>query len=606
MPPAKRVRSDINLEEELDILSTTGMETLVDTARDRFMVPVDDDPPADYGVDDRQHSNSSSRAGDTEAEESDAEAANGNTGEVSDFQQATQAAAEEEARRQEEEALREEARREEEKAARVAAAKVRRAQAKADRDALAAAEDEQDTNARLGSKKRPRASSTGEPTAAKRFRKLKPVSAASASACGSAWSASASGSAADAQATGASAGDSAADAGDSVVRVPKGSGKGQRKPAAGDARVKPRSSKAKSADRSDPAAKAAPPAEASEAAEPSKVAKAAAAAKAVKAAAKAAAAAKAVPAAKPKAAVPAAKPKAAAAAKAVHAAKPKAASAAKAVPAAKPKPQPKPKTTHPKSATEKELSEASGSVPGTPKFQWSSKEERRASLMRLIRSRDCDATTARTVKMPADIKKELQDDPSKQTAMHELWASCGEDWLKAQAYRIECRRRENMTRDGERYKTKGQLLEMYKNEVVVNAIIAGLPASHIRRHPNAKECDDATQYLVDCESGRDKLDSHIEETGTSQKADVDQAGGADLLNAIHSHLASTSSFSAAAGLSESERQKRKEAQQAKAAERAKLLETDMSERVKAWLKGINSDINKCQAAALEAKMCKDK
>ena len=282
-------------------------------------------------------------------------------------------------------------------------------------------------------------------------------------------------------------------------------------------------------------------------------------------------------------------------------------SRAAAKPSGKPKPAAKPKAQ--KSETEKNLSDAASSVPGmpgTPTFTWSSKEERRASLMRFIRSRDCESTTARTVKMPPDIKKEIQEDPSKQNAMHELWASHKEDWLKTQAYRIECTRRENIMRDGERFKTKAQLMDLYKNEVVVNAIIAGLPPSHVRKHPNAKDCEEATQYLVDCESGRDKMNSHIEETGTSQKADVAQAGGADVLNAIHNHMASTSSFGAAPGLSEAERQKRKEAQQAKAAERAKLLETDMPERAKAWLKGINSDINKCQAAALETKSCKDK
>ena len=91
-----------------------------------------------------------------------------------------------------------------------------------------------------------------------------------------------------------------------------------------------------------------------------------------------------------------------------------------------------------------------------------------------------------------------------------------------------------------------------------------------------------------------------------QKADIGQAGSADLLQAVHSQFASSSSFGAAPVLSEEERKKWKEDPQAKAAEREKRLQTDMGERMQILLKGINADINKCQAAALETKGSKDK
>ena len=262
-----------------------------------------------------------------------------------------------------------------------------------------------------------------------------------------------------------------------------------------------------------------------------------------------------------------------------------------------------PKTSETVKKTEEALKEATETVPGMK--AWANKEERRAALMRFIRSRDCVATNARTTKMPDDVKKEITEDPKKQNGMFELWASHDEKWLKVTAYRLELQRKESLTRESERYKTRAQLIDMLKSQVVADAIIAGLPSTHIRNHPNAKDCEEATQYLVDCESGKDTLNSHIEETGTTQKADIDQAGSADLLQAVHAHFASSSSCGPP-GMSEEERKKKKEAQQAKAAERAALLETDMGERVKVWLKGINSDINKCQAAALETKGSKDK
>ena len=275
-------------------------------------------------------------------------------------------------------------------------------------------------------------------------------------------------------------------------------------------------------------------------------------------------------------------------------------------------PTPKKAKTEPPTELRKELEEAADKLPGKEL----TKEERRAALMRFIRARDTDPKNPRKDPMPQEIKDELKANSDSQDVIFRLWVGHKEDFAKIQAIFTRVHRHTERQVGQERWKTWSQLLKHYgDDEETVQAIVDNLPEDHKRRNPRAPKCDAAVQYWVLLEDGRDDLDEDILEQGIKGQADIPKLGNEEFLKKAFSAQPSSSSLprgpSSNSGTrtgpkpeTDEERQEkdRKKAEAlAKAEAKKKELEKNIPLRAQNWLKNINSDIGKLQAAIAETK-----
>lgn len=113
---------------------------------------------------------------------------------------------------------------------------------------------------------------------------------------------------------------------------------------------------------------------------------------------------------------------------------------------------------------------------------------RRALLMKFIRTREPakGKGTVRTEKCPEDIAAEISKCPLKRNHYFDLWVGCGQSWGKVVLFEKTYRKQTKRGKFKEQWLTKDQLIDHYKNETVVDAIIKTktIPESK-RQHPEA-------------------------------------------------------------------------------------------------------------------------
>jgi hypothetical protein len=109
-------------------------------------------------------------------------------------------------------------------------------------------------------------------------------------------------------------------------------------------------------------------------------------------------------------------------------------------------------------------------------------------LMKFLRTRSASkgVRSLRIEKCPDDIALEINKCPLKRNHYFDLWVGCGQSWGKVVLFEKTFRKQTKRGTFKERWLTRDQLLDHYKNEFVVDAIIKtkSFPTEK-RQHPEA-------------------------------------------------------------------------------------------------------------------------
>ena len=119
------------------------------------------------------------------------------------------------------------------------------------------------------------------------------------------------------------------------------------------------------------------------------------------------------------------------------------------------------------------------------------KEERRAALMRFLRSRKPNKSSraARVAKIPDDIAQLLEKDKTKVNHFFDLWCAHGEDWGRVQAFQRRYQRNSSGQFAKQVWRNRSQLVAHFHSEVVADAVVPSRnPLTQRRACPEAVNC----------------------------------------------------------------------------------------------------------------------